>query len=141
MPRLFGVAEDGLDHRLAATVELAAAFGGEDPAHEGVVAAGPSRSWCLALAGVRWDEDLAALGDRALHLALMPVAGIGQDDAGRLLDADLLQLAAGGVEHRLEVSEVAAGGHHLGGEDDLVFVGDGLSVVALDEAAQSLDDV
>jgi hypothetical protein len=54
----------------------------------------------------------------------MPVAGVGQHDARWFLDADALKLAASGVEHRLEVPEVAAGGHHLGGEDDLVLVGD-----------------
>ena len=71
----------------------------------------------------------------------MPVAGVGQHDAGRLLDADALKLAARGVEHRLEVTEVTAGGLDLGGDDDLVLVGDGLGVVALDEAAQSFDDM
>jgi hypothetical protein len=39
------------------------------------------------------------------------------------------------------VPEVTAGGHHLGGEDDLVLVGDGLGVVALDEAAQPFDNM
>jgi hypothetical protein len=52
-----------------------------------------------------------------------------------------VQLAPGGVEHRLEVPEVTARGHHLGGEDDLMLVGDGLGVVALDEPAQPLDDM
>src|SRR3954469_9328797 len=137
---VFGLAEDGLDHRLAAAVELAAALAGQDAAHEGVVAAGPARPWRLAFAGVGWDEHLSAGGVRAFHLALMPVAGVGEDDAGRLVDAGVLHLAAGGVEHRLEVAEVAAGGHDLGGEDDLVLVGDGLGVVALDETAQGLDD-
>src|SRR5204863_949586 len=126
---------------LAAAVERATALAGQDPSHEVVVAAGPSRSRCLAFAGVGWDEDLAAVGDRSFHLALMPVAGVGEDDAGRLLDADARKLAAGGVEHRLEVSEISAGGLDLGGDDDLVLVGDGLRVVALDEPAQAFDDV
>jgi hypothetical protein len=39
------------------------------------------------------------------------------------------------------VAEVTAGGHDLGGEDDLVLVGDGLGVVALDEPAQPFDDM
>jgi hypothetical protein len=39
------------------------------------------------------------------------------------------------------VPEVTCGGHHLAGEDDLMLVGDGLGVVALDESAQSLDDM
>jgi hypothetical protein len=46
----------------------------------------------------------------------------------------------GGVEHRLEVSEVGADGLDLGGQHDLMFVGDGLRVVALQEAPQALDD-
>ena len=50
------------------------------------------------------------------------------------------ELAFGGVEHRLEVSEVGADGLDLGGQNDLVLVGDGLRVVALQEAAQALDD-
>ena len=45
-----------------------------------------------------------------------------------------------GVEHRLEVSEVGADGLDLGGQHDLVLVGDRLRVVALQEAAQALDD-
>src|SRR3954451_2760208 len=137
---VFGLTEDGLDHRLAATVELAAALPDQDAAHEVVVAAGPSRPRCLAFARIRWDEHLAAGGVRAFHLTLVPVAGVGQHDTGRFLKADALKLAARGVEHRLEVPEVAAGGHDLGGEDDLVLIGDGLGVVALDETAQPLDD-
>jgi len=93
----------------------------------------------LRFARVGRDEHLAAVGVRALHLALVPVAGVGQDDARRLLDADGLQLATCGVKHRLEVTEVTPGGHHFGSEDDLVLVGDGLGV--LDEAAQSFDDM
>src|SRR3954469_3457138 len=57
---VFGLTEDGLDHRLAATVELAAALAGQDAAHEVVVAAGPSRPWRLAFAGVGWEEHMRA---------------------------------------------------------------------------------
>jgi hypothetical protein len=39
-----------------------------------------------------------------------------------------------------EVAEVGADGLDLGGEDDLVLVGDGLGVVALQKAAQTFDD-
>src|SRR4051794_23354904 len=98
---VFGLTEDGLDHRLAAAVELAAALAGQDAAHEVVVAAGPSRPRCLAFARIRWDEHLAAGGVRAFHLTLVPVAGVGQHDTGRFLKADPLKLAARGVEHRL----------------------------------------
>ena len=47
----------------------------------------------------------------------------------------------GGVEHRLQVPEVGADGLDLGGQDDLLLVGDGLGVVALHPAAQPLDDL
>jgi hypothetical protein len=45
----------------------------------------------------------------------------------------------GGVEIGSR-SEVGADGLDRSGEDDLVLVGDGLGVVALQEAAQALDD-
>jgi hypothetical protein len=51
-----------------------------------------------------------------------------------------LELALGGVEHRLQMPEVRRGGHHFGRDHDLVLVGDGLGVVALNEPAQSLHD-
>jgi hypothetical protein len=38
------------------------------------------------------------------------------------------------------MSEVAADGLDLGGQDDLMLVGDGLRVVALQKAAQAFDD-
>ena len=103
---VFGLAEDGLDHRLASPVELPAALAGQHPSHEGVVAARPAGPRRLAFAGVGRDEDLTALGDRAFHLALMPVTGVGQHDARRLLDTDGVRLAARGIEHRLEMTEV-----------------------------------
>jgi hypothetical protein len=48
-----------------------------------------------------------------------------------------------GLEHRLEMPEVRGDSHDFGGDDDLVLVGDGLGVVALQEpaAARALDDV
>ena len=53
------------------------------------------------------------------------------------------KLALSGVEHRLQMPEVGGHGHHLGRDHDLVLVGDGLRVVALQEpaAARALDDV
>ncbi len=45
------------------------------------------------------------------------------------------KFALGGVEHRFEVPEVRRDGHHLGGDHDLMLVGDGLRVVALQEPA------
>ena len=75
------------------------------------------------------------------HLLAVPVAGVGQQHPGRLVDAGRVQFVLGGVEHRFQVPEVGADGRDLGGQDDLVLVGDGLGVVALDPAAQPLDDL
>jgi hypothetical protein len=71
-----------------------------------------------------------------LHLFAVPVAGVGQQHPGQLVDAGL-ELALGDVEHRLKVPEVGADSLDLGGQDDLVLVGDGLRVVAPQEAAQA----
>jgi hypothetical protein len=43
-----------------------------------------------------------------LHLLLMPIAGVSDDDGRVLVDAGGLELALRGVERRLEVSEVRA---------------------------------
>ena len=37
-------------------------------------------------------------------------------------------LSAGGAQHRLEVTEVRRGDHHLGSDYDLLLVGGGLCV-------------
>jgi hypothetical protein len=54
-----------------------------------------------------------------------------------------VELALGRVEHRFQVPEVGRDGHHLGGDHDLVLVGDRLRVVALQEpaTARALDHV
>jgi hypothetical protein len=56
-----------------------------------------------------------------LHLALMPVAGVGQHDIG-IVESDRAQLALSGADHRFEVSEVRGVGRDLGGDDDLLVV-------------------
>jgi hypothetical protein len=81
------------------------------------------------------DQYLDAAIDDVLHLLLMPVAGIGEQHLGAVADAGGLELALGGVEHRFEVPEVRCGGHHFGGDDDLVLVGDGLGTRAGDGTA------
>ena len=117
----------------------AAAVAGQRFAHLVVAAAVPVAPRGSAAAGVGRDENLdAALGD-PLHLLAVPVAGVGQQHRGQRVDAGGRELALGGVEHRLEVSEVGADGLDLGRHHDLVLVGDGLRVVALHEAAQPLD--
>jgi hypothetical protein len=45
----------------------------------------------------------------------------------------------GGGKHRLEQTEVRGRDRDLGGDDDLLLVGDGLGVVALKPAAGALD--
>lgn len=74
-----GLGEDRLDHALAFWVELAAAVGLEDPAHEVVKPAVPAGAGAATFAGVGWDQNLDALINDALHLDLMPIAGIGDD--------------------------------------------------------------
>jgi len=51
-------------------------------------------------------EDLNAALDDRLHLHLMPVAGVGDDDAGRVGHAGAGQLGFDGENHRVEVPEV-----------------------------------
>jgi hypothetical protein len=53
--------EDGLDEDLALGVELVAAVGGQDAAHEVVKAAASSGAWFFAAIGVRRDDHLDAL--------------------------------------------------------------------------------
>jgi hypothetical protein len=65
-----------------------------------------------------------------LHLALVPVAGVGDDHPGRLR-AGARELTLGDIHQRLEVAEVGRLDHHLGGGDDLVLVDRRLGVVAL----------
>jgi hypothetical protein len=83
--------------------------------HGSRVARAPNQTWARAAASkqeraatglhVGRDQDRHAIADDVLHLALMPVAGVGQHDVG-ILQADRAQLALGGADHRLEVSEV-----------------------------------
>jgi hypothetical protein len=48
---------------------------------------------------------LDAVADDRFDLALVPVAGVGQDEA-RVAELDGAQLALCGADHRLEVPEV-----------------------------------
>jgi hypothetical protein len=54
---------------------------GEHAAHERRHPAGPARPLASAQAAVRWDEHHDAFAGDLLHLALVPVAGIGEHDA------------------------------------------------------------
>src|ERR1700693_3736835 len=130
---VFGVTENGFDHRFASAVETAAELGLEDAAHERVVAAVPAGPGAFALVAVGADQDLDALADQALHLDLVPVAGVGEHALWLFADPRCLQFSAGGAETWFDVSEVGAFGADLGGDHDPVLVDDGLRVVALHE--------
>jgi hypothetical protein len=118
-------------------------FGGKDSAHEFVEAAVPAWAGAFAALGVGRDQHCDAAIDDALHLLLMPVAGVAEQHPRDIGDAGCHEFALGGVEHRFEVSEVRRDRHDFGGDHDLVFVGDGLGVVALQEPApaRAFDDV
>jgi hypothetical protein len=64
-----------------------------------------SRAGAAAQAGVGWDEDLDAFAGELLHLALVPVAGVGKHDVG-IAQTERGQFAPGRADHRLEVPEV-----------------------------------
>jgi hypothetical protein len=68
----------------------------------------------------------------------VPVAGIGEHHLGCVTNPGRLQFVLGSLEHRLQLPEVRRDGHHLGGDHELMLVGDRLGVVALDEPAQPL---
>ena len=70
-----------------------------------VEAAGPARPRALAQPAVGRDEHRDAVAGDLLHLALMPVAGVGQHDLG-IAELDRAQLALGGADHRFQVPEV-----------------------------------
>jgi hypothetical protein len=73
----------------------------------------------------------------------MPVAGIAEQHLRDSGHAGGCQFVLRGVEHRFQVPEVRGDGHDLGGNHDLVLVGDGLGVIALQEPApaRAFDDV
>ena len=79
-------------------------------------------------------QDKFAIDD-ALHLLLMPVASVAEQHLRNIGDAGRREFALRGVEHRFQMPEVGRNGHDLGGDHDLVLVGDGLGVVALQEPA------
>ena len=70
-------------------------------------------------------------------MLVRPIAGIGENDSGLVSGAGCLELSLRLLEHRRQRLEVAALGDHLGGNDDLLLVGDDLGVVALQVAARA----
>jgi len=55
----------------------------------------------LRFAGVGRDQDLDAAADDAVHLLLVPVAGVGNDDPELIADAGGTEFAFGGFDHWL----------------------------------------
>src|SRR3954453_15403523 len=84
----------------------------------------------LGAPGVRWDEHRDAFAGDLLHLALVPVAGVGEHDLG-IAEPERGELALGGADHRFEMPEVRGLGGDLGGDDDLAVVDRKLRVVPL----------
>ena len=71
-------------------------------------------------------------GGELVHLLVVPVAGVGDDDLGCLVDACRVELSDGRLDHRLEMAEVGTVDTDLRGEHDLALVGRGLGVVGLE---------
>lgn len=95
------VGEDGLDELLAFGVERGADIGRKDAAHEGVAPAVPAGSGVGAFTGVRGDQDGDVLGGEFVHLDVVPVAGVGDDNLERISDSSGVQFALAGGDHRL----------------------------------------
>jgi hypothetical protein len=87
-------------------VERGANVGRENAAHEGVAPAVPARAGVVALAGVGRDQDGDIAHGKFVHLDVVPVAGVGDDDLERVVDPGGVQLALGRGDHRLQVPEV-----------------------------------
>jgi hypothetical protein len=136
LPVVFGVSEYRLDRRLPFSVELFAEFGGEHSSHEGEPASGPAGSFAVAFAAVGRDQNREPVASgEVVHVLLVPVLSVGDDDRRLVGHAGLLELAEGGLDHRSQMREVAGGGSDLRRDRDLLLVHDGLGVVALDVAA------
>ena len=103
---------------------------GEHAAHEVLEASVPAGPGAFAQAAVGRHEDLHAVRNDVLDLALVPVARVGEHDlrVAEPLPASSRRVA---FHHRFEVAEVGSLDGDLGGDDDLVLVDRRLRVVAL----------
>jgi hypothetical protein len=92
----------------------------------------PSHPWPNAstFARVRRDQNLDPLVDDALHLLLVPIAGVCDDNLDRLADTHALKFSLGGNDHPFQVPEIGGVRIHLGGDHDLLLVSDRLRVMA-----------
>jgi hypothetical protein len=76
------VSENRHDRLLSLPVDRLPVLVGEHAAHVVIETAGPSGSGLVAQVGVGRDQHLGAVADDVLHLALVPVAGVGDHDPG-----------------------------------------------------------
>ena len=101
LPVVFGVSEYRLDRRLPFSVELFAEFGGEHSSHEGEPASGPAGSFAVAFAAVGRDQNREPVASgEVVHVLLVPVLSVGDDDRRLVGHAGLLELAEGGLDPR-----------------------------------------
>src|SRR5215218_9089099 len=106
---VLGVAEQWLDRLLALAVEPPAVLGGQHRPHPRVAAAGPASPRGAAAALVGRDQHRNVLvGYHLVHVLLVPVAGIGCDRLGQMIDARPLQLAERRAHHRVELLVISA---------------------------------
>src|SRR5215218_4089750 len=99
------LAEDRLDGDLSLAVEGPAFGRGEHAAHEVVKASVPAGPGAFAQAAVGRYEDLHAVRNDVLDLALVPVARVGEHDL-RVAEPVPAEFTSGRVHHRFEVAEV-----------------------------------
>jgi hypothetical protein len=86
-----------------------AGVGVEDSAHERVETFVPAGPFALAVRGVGRDQDDRAVGVKRLDLLRVPVAGVGENDVGWVLNARVPQFVKCLVNDRSELAEVGAG--------------------------------
>jgi hypothetical protein len=107
MPRLNLVwPEDGLDHDVAARVELTAGLGREHGPHQRVDPALPARSSAPALLGVGRDQDGKPACVQEFDLIGVPVPGVGEHNFRSVGHAYCRQLSLCCDDHRLELAKV-----------------------------------
>jgi hypothetical protein len=77
------------------------------------------------------------VGDDLVHMLLVPVASVSGDCLRQLIDPCPLELAQGGGGHRVKLREVGREVGDLRGQDDVLLVDGGLSVVACTNRTRS----
>ena len=86
------------------SVQVFAEIGREHAPHERVPATGPARPLSVAFAGVGWDQHRDPVpGGDVIHVLLVPILRIGDNDLRRVGDTDLLKLVHRGLDHRSQL--------------------------------------